>query len=136
MIEKLDSSLIDKTLESEHRQYLCGDLKLPQKLENLKDDEVEIGITLYDSYRVEKPHYHTTCSEYQYILEGKTKYLDLSTMEEVEMKKGDFFIIRRGTKYYQKALKGTKILFFKYPAGNDKILVKLSKEQENWGKEY
>lgn len=69
-------------------------------LDEIFDVNVEVGITYYQTDKTERPHLHKNCSEYQYVILGKTKYLDLDTKEE--FKKGDFLIIRANTRYYRK----------------------------------
>ena len=121
------------------RQYLLGDLQLPQDLDFIKDKEIEVGLSKYNKYTVEIPHFHTVCTEYQYVLEGKTKYLDIDTNIEYEVKKGDFYVVRPNTKYFQKSEKGTTILFFKNPGLNDKKIVEfcdLTEEQIKWSEKY
>jgi mannose-6-phosphate isomerase-like protein (cupin superfamily) len=136
MIEFIKKEKIDGAYCKNIRQYLCGKLNNPQDLKNITDDNVEVGLTVYTEYKTESPHYHMTCSEYQYIIAGCTKYLDCDTNEEYEFKEGDFFIIRPGTRYFQKSQKGCKILFVKYPSGNDKVVTNITEQQKNWGDDY
>ena len=136
MIELINSKEIQKSLKHNKRQYLCGNLKLPQLLNAIPDDNVEVGITKYQKYTAEIAHYHTTCSEYQYVLSGATKFLNVESGKTFELKKGDFFIVRPNTKYYQKAKKGCMVLFFKFPGGNDKVIVELTESQKQWGEKY
>lgn len=130
------SDEIEKAFKNNTRQYLAGNLAMPQQLKNIQDNDVEVGLTCYTEYKCEKPHYHTRCTEYQYVLSGESKYLDLETGTEYKVGQGDFFVIRPFTKYYQKSVKGTKILFFKSPGGNDKTEIELEKIYSDWGKEY
>ncbi len=136
MFEIISSKNISGALEKSERQYLCGNLKKEQALKEIFDGNVEVGITSYKTGKTESPHFHRTCSEYQYVISGRTKFLDLDTNEEFEFKEGDFFVIRPDTRYYQKSLSGCKILFFKYPGGNDKVTTDLTKEQREWGENY
>lgn len=132
MIEVLGRAAIETALQTNHRQYLAGDLKLPQDLEHLRDGEIEVGITDYATYQWEKPHYHPLVTEYQFLLRGAAKYVDLDAGEEILVEAGDFFIIRPNTRYLQKSPAGTRILFFKHPGGNDKTLVPLTGEMRRW----
>ena len=59
---------IDESLIYEERQYLTGDLSIPQVLEYIKDENVEIGISRCKGYKIENPHYHTKVSEYHLII--------------------------------------------------------------------
>ena len=132
MIEMIKDAVIAKAFEHSHRQYLVGDLRQAQELQHLHESNVEVGITEYKTFGWEKPHYHPIACEYQMILEGVTKYIDISEDIEIEMKKGDFFIIRPNTQYIQKSQPGCKILFFKYPAGNDKKVLPLTDRMKEW----
>lgn len=127
-VEILRAMDIAESLTDERRQYLVGDLALPQKLAYLHDPNVEVGMTEYKKYTVEKPHYHELTTEYMYVIEGKSRYLLCETKEEFEVRKGDFYLIRKGVVYAQKSLPGLKLLFFKYPSGNDKVVVDQEEE--------
>ena len=82
-IKIIRNDAINKSLSHNNRQYLVGNLSLPQELEHIKDNKLEIGITAYDDYESETPHYHTQAYEYQYLLSGKTEYLDINTGEAI-----------------------------------------------------
>ncbi|MBU3181048.1 cupin domain-containing protein [Clostridium psychrophilum] len=135
-IEVIRSENIEEALSISNRQYLVGNLALPQELDNLPDNHVEVGITEYKKDTIEKPHYHKTTSEYVYVVEGECKYIDVNTKEETFVKKGDFFLIRKDITYAQKSKAGLKLLFFKYPSGNDKVKVGYGGTLEEWYKEY
>lgn len=132
MIEIIREGVISETLKKNHRQYLVGDLKQAQELQHLQDKNVEVGITEYKTFGWEKPHYHPIVCEYQMVLEGVAKYVDVNKNLEIELRKGVFFIIRPNTKYIQKAQKGCKILFLKCPAGNDKKVLPLTDRMKTW----
>ena len=110
---------IRQSLQNTTRQYFAGNLKQPQILEFIKNEEVEIGITSYKDYSMELPHKHGVAIEYQYMIRGRTQYLDLDTGITHEFIKGDFFAIYPGTTYAQRAKPGTEILFIKVPSIND-----------------
>ena len=132
MFKKLTDSAIKDALKGTTRQYLVGQLKLPQELSHVDDSNIEIGITDYKEYTVEAPHWHKVAYEYQYMLSGETKYLDVDTGEETYYSAGDFYRIDPKTKYAQKALGCTKILFIKTPPGNDKVVVEISDIVQKW----
>lgn len=134
-IIKIEKKDIASSLEGVRRQYLVGDLKLPQKLNHIKKNDIEIGITNYSKYTTEDVHYHTDAVEYQYMISGWTKYMDVNTGEEYEFKAGDFYCIETGTAYAQKARAGTTILFIKVPSVNDKHIVELSDLVKEWYEE-
>ncbi len=132
---KISESEIRSSLKDTTRQYFAGDLQKPQNLVFLRRDDIEIGITDYKDYNEEQPHFHTVVTEFQYMIDGWTKYKDLDTGEVFEFKKGDFYAIRTGTKYAQKSKKGTKILFIKVPSSNDKKTVETDESTDSWYKE-
>ena len=135
-IKIISQKEINESLKDSTRQYLVGNLQKPQILKHIHDENVEVGFSRCNSFSSPASHYHIVCTEYQYIINGKTKYLDLDTGKEYEVCKGDFFVIYPNTRYYQKVMCGTEILFMKYPGGNDKVLIELTEEQERWGREY
>jgi len=123
---------IIESLKNSTRQYLVGNLKLPQILRNYNNKDLEIGITSYSEPATENPHKHSNAIEYQYMLDGETIYLNVETGEELYFKKGDFFILETGIAYAQKSKENTRILFIKCPGGNDKINIELTPEIKNW----
>lgn len=129
---KINECDIEKVLGHVSRQYLVGDLKKPQELGFVRDNNLEIGITDYSEYTTEAVHYHTEATEYQYMISGWTQYMDVDTGEIFEFKKGDFYGIEKNTTYAQKSKKGTRILFIKVPSINDKHVVEITKEVQNW----
>lgn len=131
-IEILRKEEIEKALSHCSRQYLTGDLKLPQPLRFLPDKNVESGISSYPCYKWEQPHYHTTTSEYCYILSGETKYVDLSRGKEYHFKEGDFYVLRPNTPYLQKCMAGCRLLFLKAPAINDKVSIPVDDRMHAW----
>lgn len=131
-IETIPGMEIEKAMQSSTRQYFTGDLKLPQTLPFLFDSQVESGISAYPNYRWEAAHYHTTATEYCYILSGETKYVNLSNGQESYFRQGDFYILHRDTPYMQKCKPGCRLLFFKVPGLNDKVLVSMTKEMKHW----
>jgi hypothetical protein len=132
MIEILKSEVIESALRKSGRQKLVGDLKLPQELAYIFDANVESGITKYERYTFELPHTHLRTTEYTYVVEGETKYIDLVNKCEYHLKKGDFYVIRRNTVTAEKSLPGTMLLAIKVPAGNDKIPVEADEKVKLW----
>lgn len=123
---------ITKALEDNTRQYLVGKLSRPQALEYIEDEKLEMGITSYDEFSSELPHYHTQAYEYQYIISGMTEYMDVETGEQYTFRKGDFYVTPPGIKYAQRSQPGTAILFIKTPPGNDKKDVEVTDEIREW----
>ena len=132
MFKKITAFAINDALIGTTRQYLVGNLKLPQELAHIDDSNIEIGITDYKEYTTESPHWHKVAYEYQYMLGGETKYLDVETGEEVHYVAGDFFRIDPETKYAQKSIGGTTILFIKTPPGNDKVSMETDNNAQKW----
>jgi len=131
-IMSISNQKIVKSLEDTTRQYLVGDLNKPQKLNYIKDNKLEIGISSYSKFGLEPPHTHSQAYEYQYMISGFTTYLDLDTHQEISFHKGDFFVITPGVRYAQKSKPDTSILFIKVPPGNDKIIIELDKIVSEW----
>ena len=134
-IVKINNQDIERILMDVSRQYLVGNLKKPQELDFIRDENLEIGITDYSEFSVEPVHYHTEAVEYQYMLSGWTKYMDTDTGVVYEFKKGDFYCINKETTYAQKSKKGTRILFIKVPSINDKHVVETKDEIGKWYEE-
>jgi 8-oxo-dGTP diphosphatase len=135
-IRKIGANDIDQALTGVTRQYLVGQLARPQALHHIPHDVVEIGVTRYGPEGgIEAPHTHRQAFEYQYMIAGKTAYLDVTTREEIVFEKGDFYAIEPGVAYAQKSAPHTEILFIKVPPGNDKIPVPPSSEVDAWFKE-
>lgn len=134
-IRVLNSDAIDAALKGNTRQYLVGNLKMPQSLNHIHSEQIEIGITHYSaSGHTEAPHRHRNAFEFQYVVSGTTSYLDIITGEEWTFRRGDFYVIEPGVEYAQKSGENTTILFIKIPAGNDKITVGLNPAVEEWFK--
>ena len=134
-ISFVNNSEIKVALEGLTRQYFAGNLQKKQRLAFVRDERLEIGITNYEEYTEEAPHYHTEATEYQYMVSGWTKYYDLDTGEEYEFKAGDFYTIFPETKYAQKSKKGTTIIFIKVPSINDKqVITDVSDSVKEWYK--
>ncbi len=129
---KISSKELNEILNKESRQYLVGDLKLPQTIQHIENKDVEIGISAYKHNEIEEAHYHTDQIEFQYMIYGKTEYINLDTNEKFLFTEGDFYCIETGTKYTQRIYGKTKILFIKLPAINDKQLVDIEKNIQNW----
>ena len=129
---KIQKEQIEEALKDISRQYFVGNLKKKQKIEHINHSGLEIGLTEYKEYTTEDPHFHDIAMEFQYMISGWTKYLDVSTNVEYEFKSGDFFAIEKGTIYTQKSKKGTKILFIKVPSINDKQIYEIDENTEKW----
>lgn len=132
MFKWFRSEEIEKSLEGLRRQYFAGDLDNPQRLEALKTESLEIGLTSYNRFYAEPAHRHGTATEYQYMVSGWTQYMDTETGEVFDFKSGDFYAIYPGTSYAQKSKAGTKILFIKVPSIRDKQLVDMDQNVLSW----
>jgi len=131
-INKIENSDIQEALEITTRQYFVGNLSKPQEIPFFRSKKLEIGITSYDNFISEPTHMHTEATEYQYMISGRTQYLDVNTGEIYEFVGGDFYEIEANTAYAQKSKPGTKILFIKVPAINDKQLLEVDKSIVKW----
>lgn len=131
-IECIGGDSIENAMRTSTRQYFTGDLKLPQTLPFLFDSGIECGISAYPNYRWEAAHYHTTATEYCYMLQGETKYIDLTSGTVHCFREGDFYVLHRDTPYLQKCKPGCRLLFFKAPGLNDKVLVEMTEQMKSW----
>jgi 8-oxo-dGTP pyrophosphatase MutT (NUDIX family)/quercetin dioxygenase-like cupin family protein len=135
MFKSFKNDDILKSLEGVRRQYLVGDLKNPQVLDFLRSERLEIGITHYDTFNSEEAHRHVSAIEYQYVVAGRTQYMETETKGIHEYIKGDFYAIMPDTAYAQRSQPGTTILFIKVPSINDKQAVEIDQQVSEWLKE-
>lgn len=131
-IAHLSARTIEAALAGRTRQYLVGNLSLPQALGHIDDSDLEVGMSTYSESTVEPAHRHARAKEYQYVLKGMTEYMDLDTREVYRFVGGDFYVIYPGTSYLQRIKQDTRILFFKYPGGNDKETAQCDAEALAW----
>ncbi len=131
----INAASIEASLGDETRQYLAGELKLPQLLAHIHDADIEVGISHYAASAFEPAHRHARAKEYQYVLRGMTEYQDVDTGEVHRFTAGDFYAIYPGTSYVQRIKRDTRILFIKYPAGNDKEPVPVEAAVDAWARE-
>jgi uncharacterized cupin superfamily protein len=118
----IDRDRIEEALTKTSRQYFVGNLKLPQMIEHIADDDVEIGISYYkENNSHEAAHWHPIQKEFHYMISGRTIYTNVVTGETYEYKAGDFYAIYPEICYKQVSDAGTKILFIKTPSINDKV---------------
>jgi len=132
-MECIRGARIKDVLDREYRQYLTGHLARPQpELQHIEDD-IEIGMSYYQTFTADTPHVHPRATEHGYVLEGclRIRLLDGSGTE-MEFHEGDFFVIRPGTPYAGKNKEGTRILFIKSPGVNDKTPVEPDGETRAW----
>jgi 8-oxo-dGTP diphosphatase len=130
--KRIEGSKIEYSLQSSNRQYMVGNLGLPQILEHIHDDNLEIGISDYKAASSEAAHMHSKATEYQYVLKGLTEYMDLDTGEVHQFGLGDFYVISAGTKYIQRIKQNSRIVFAKSPSGNDKISIDAPINIQEW----
>lgn len=131
-IEVLNRRAIEASLEGSTRQYLTGTLHRPQELEHVEDADLEMGLSDYSENTADQPHIHPRAREYQYVITGRALIRELATGRTHELSAGDFYVIHPGTAYAQKSVAGTRILFVKHPAGNDKSVVTVDDETARW----
>lgn len=121
--KRINSSDIETSVSNNYRQYFVGDLKREQELEHIYDKKIEVGMSLYKSFKADQPHSHTYATEFLYILSGTYKLCIKTDMglKYEELNQGDFFAIPKLTPYASKACANTKVLFIKAPGLNDKV---------------
>lgn len=124
---------LESALSKNYRQYLAGHLKTPQPDLQHIDDDIEVGMSLYESFTADKPHVHPVCTEHGYVIEGAVRILLLDgSNKSYEANQGDFFAIKPGIPYASKNRAGTHVLFIKSPAMNDKTLIDIDENTKNW----
>ena len=131
-MEIIHGTDLDRALESIYRVYLCGDLKKPQDLKWIHVEYIEMGNSSYQAFTADQPHYHLHATEYNFILEGKSRFLLVDENKEVELEKHSLIVLPPMTKYASKHTAGTKSLFFKAPGGNDKTLFDIDNALKKW----
>lgn len=135
-MDVIKSGSVDEGLNRHGRVYLCGDLEFSNGVEHIRTSGYEIGISQYDEFTADKPHYHSYNTEYNYVLEGEIKVLLINEGREVHLKKGDLFVIQPNEHYVGKSLPGTRTFFSKVPGGNDKVEIAVTEETEKWSKSW
>ncbi|CAB3751618.1 NUDIX domain-containing protein [Paraburkholderia solisilvae] len=133
--KSLDAAAIEAALAGHTRQYLAGALQAPQPLSHVHDEDIEVGISDYVHAGFEPAHRHARAKEYQYVLRGMTEYQDIDTGDIHRFRTGDFYVIYPGTAYVQRIKRDTRILFVKYPAGNDKQTLPMTQAVDAWARE-
>lgn len=128
----INGDTIRDALDNKYRVYLCGDLKQPQEMPWIHDENNEIGMSRYVEFTADKPHYHAVCTEYNVVLSGCSKVFLVDEGAEYTFEAGSIFVFPPMTKYASKHAPGTTVLFFKSPGGNDKNLIDVSPELQTW----
>lgn len=123
---------VEASLAGNTSQYLAGVLGRPQELEHLPYGDVEVGLSSCPESTADQPHMHPVQREYQYVLSGRVLLRNLDTGQTHDLTAGDFYVVDPGVGHAQKQQAGTRILFFKHPAGNDKILIEPDAELTDW----
>lgn len=136
MITTITAKAIDEALGGGAHQYLVGALKRPQTLEHVHDPRLNIGMSNHLEPGAESAHVHRTCTEYEMVLSGRAKVLDLESMTEHLFERGDFFVIPPGTPYKVKAEAGTRMVFIKVPAADDKVPVEETPATLRWAESW
>jgi mannose-6-phosphate isomerase-like protein (cupin superfamily) len=128
---------LNALLKRQYRIYMCGDLERPQEIaECIRDEKLEIGTSLYESFTADTPHYHARATEYNFVVRGCVRVFLYDTKERLEFKEGSLFVLPPGTKYASKSAPGTQVLFIKCPGGNDKTLYDYDDGLRDWLKEW
>lgn len=132
----LKKSEIDFAIQKNFRQYFIGNLKRYQELDYVDLGDLEIGSSLYQYPKADKPHFHKISSEILYVLNGAYKILLIDTKVEYILNKGDFFVLPARTPYIGKSTeKMTQILFVKI-GGDDKVEIQENESMLKWMKEF
>lgn len=122
MIKSFNREVIEDALKNANRVYLTGRLSRPQTLDAFSFSE-ECIVCHYKETLKEDAHIHSYNNDYIYVVEGELTVKELMSGEETVFRKGDFFIIEKGTPHQITYQEGTKTFSVKIPGGNDKVLV-------------
>lgn len=132
-MQSIHGNEIAAALQRNYRVYLCGDKSMIQpELAYLPDEQLEIGISDYAEYTADLPHVHTRNHEYNFVVCGCTKVLELDTGEEREFEAGSLYVFSPNTRHVCKHTAGTKEFFVKCPKGNDKMPVEVTEAIAEW----
>lgn len=135
-MKRIDGNKMRESLAKQIRVYLCGKLSDPEDFEFVETDGLEIGISHYDQFTVEKAHLHKWNQEYNFIMKGKVKVYLFDENKEYEFHQDDMYVIEPGMSYITKAQAGTEVIFVKSPGGNDKELIPITDAIRSWGKDW
>ena len=127
---------IRSALARQLRIYLCGNLSKPEEINSILTDGLEIGISHYDTFTMEKAHLHKWNHEYNFIKSGSVKVYVFDEHKEYEFHQDDMYVIEPGMAYVTKAQPDTEVIFVKSPGGNDKQLIPHTDVINQWGKEW
>ncbi len=122
-IQVLKNKAISESMLFNERQYMLGELSLPQELRYIENPDIAIGLIEFKEFSHDIPHIHSIISESQYMIDGHAALLNLDTMEETVVSRGDFFYIPQNTPHVMKAQAGTKFIFIKSKCINDKQIL-------------
>jgi len=128
----IPKSDIEEALHNSDREYLVGNLSKKQNLRHIFDKDVEIGISDYQKETIDKPHFHTCISEYQYILKGEIILFDIDNRKSYQLSEGDFYAVPKGNLHVQISKENSRILFVKNKSINDKKVITVSEEVHQW----
>ena len=132
-MEIIRSEEIESALKSEYRQYLTGHLERAQPHMKSIDTDIEVGISDYQVFTADTPHFHPVCTEHGYVLRGRVKLLLLNEdFREIELCPGDYFVLQPGEPHATKNDAGTRVMFIKHPSTNDKTAVMVDKPLQKW----
>ena len=132
-IKVINGEELKAALEKDYRIYLCGDEGMIQpEFAHIPDDFMEIGTSSYKEFTADKPHVHTRNHEYNYVVKGCVRVINLDTGEEFEFGEDSLFVITPNTRYAGKNMAGTRVFFVKYPKGNDKVVVDVPQNVKEW----
>lgn len=107
-MKTINNNEIEQALIKTSRIYLSGKLTGENLIREISDTNTEIGISSYNSFSVDKPHYHEFNREFNYILDGELKVFLIDEKREYHLKKGDLYVFDVGEKYIVKTKKTQK----------------------------
>lgn len=135
-MKHVEGTKVRESLAHQIRVYLCGKLDAPEPFNPIQTEGLEIGISHYQEFTVEKPHLHTWNHEYNFVKSGSVKVYVFDEHQEYEFQQDDMYMIEPNMPYITKAQPGTEVIFVKSPGGNDKELVPVTDSMKKWGETW
>ncbi len=123
---------VNEVLQRKVRTYLCGHHLQDEGVDYLDSEQLEIGISRYTEFTAEKPHRHQWNHEYNLVVKGKVKVYVFGENKEYVFEENDLYMVEPGMDYVTKAMADSEVVFMKIPGGNDKELIEMTPEIEEW----
>lgn len=102
--------------------FLTGDLQHPNPHPFIHDRRVECIMCFYESGDNGVPHWHSTITEYEAVLEGEIGYRESLTGELTWFRAGDFSAIAAGVCVKRIVREPARTFAVKVPSGSERVV--------------